>query len=238
MDSLGFGDIAAVLFPLLVAWLAVQWLYGKLMNRIRLTYIRNYKWPSGLSDRFLKHHPHLDGRQTVMVENALKQFFAAYLTGGRKRVSMPSQAADDLWHEFILCTRAYQGFCNKAFGRFLRHTPSVVLDPKQRADNEGLRRVWTRACALEGIDPVSPRGLPLLFEIDKKLNIRNGFHYYPNCDALRVGGAVAAVHCAAHFADAGVDGSLAGFGCEAGGDSGNGGSGSGDGCSGSGCGGD
>lgn len=52
----------------------------------------------------------------------LKQFFAAYLTGGGRPVSMPSQIVDDLWHEFILYTRDYQKFCRWAFGRLLHHT--------------------------------------------------------------------------------------------------------------------
>ncbi len=215
MDLLGSTEIIWVIVALLVVLGLFTLLYDKAVKRFRLAYIRRYRWPEGLTDRFRKHHPDLDGQQTGMVEDALKQFFAAYLLGGRQSVSMPSQAADDLWHEFILYTRAYQNFCRKAFGRFLHHTPAVVLDPKQKSNNEGLRRVWTQACALEGYDPRAPRGLPLLFTIDKRLNIKDGFHYYPNCDVLLRGGtAVAAgvvIHCAGHFSDAGIDGGLAGL---------------------------
>ncbi len=239
MDSFGIDKFWGLLFLLIVAWLVGRWLFNRVVTRIRLAYIRNYRWPKGLSDRFRELHPDLSAQQTEMVEKALKQFFAAYLTGGGRPVSMPSQVVDDLWHEFILYTRDYQKFCRWAFGRFLHHTPSAALDPSRRNSNEGLRRVWSRSCALEGIDPISPRGLPLLFGIDRTLNISNGFHYYPNCNALRTGGAMVAVYCAAHFSDLGIDGSLAGFSCEAGGDSSGGWAGDGGGGDGGGgCGGD
>jgi len=37
----------------------------------------------------------------------LRQFFLAHLKSGRRYVSMPSQVADGLWHEFILFTKNY-----------------------------------------------------------------------------------------------------------------------------------
>ncbi len=60
---------------------------------------------------------------------------------------MPSQVADDLWHEFILYTRDYDAFCRRAFGGFLHHTPAVVLS-EHRKSNEGLRRVWWYCCKI------------------------------------------------------------------------------------------
>ena len=72
---------------------------------------------------------------------------------GNRFVSMPSQVADDLWHEFILYTREYDRFCRRAFGGFLHHTPAVVLSGHRRS-NEGLRRVWWYCCKYENIDPV------------------------------------------------------------------------------------
>ncbi len=66
---------------------------------------------------------------------------------------MPSQVADDLWHEFILFTRAYKEFCHKAFGRFLHRTPAAVLKAGEKEGNTGLRREWWQTCKLEGIDP-------------------------------------------------------------------------------------
>jgi hypothetical protein len=157
---------------------------------------------------------------------------------GKRYVSMPSQVADDLWHEFILYTREYDSFCRRAFGGFLHHTPAVVLS-EHRKSNEGLRRVWWYCCKYENIDPVNPTRLPLLFALDAKLHIPNGFVYHPQCEALRrdghqMGSGASAGHCGGDFSSTSFDGSSAGFG-DAGssGDSGGGGDGGG----GGGCGG-
>jgi hypothetical protein len=49
----------------------------------------------------------------------------------------------------------------------------------------GLRRCWRYACIEENINPKKPPRLPLLFAIDNKLNIANGFHYVPDCEGIR-----------------------------------------------------
>ncbi|WP_062976348.1 glycine-rich domain-containing protein [Nocardia flavorosea] len=38
-------------------------------------------------------------------------------------IGMPSRAVDEAWHGFILCTRRYADFCERAYGRFLHHHP-------------------------------------------------------------------------------------------------------------------
>jgi hypothetical protein len=148
---------------------------------------------------------------------------------------MPSQVADDLWHEFILYTRDYDAFCRRAFGGFLHHTPAVVLS-EHRKNNEGLRRVWWYCCKYENIDPVTPSRLPLLFALDSKLKIANGFFYQPDCKALRESGSGGSPHCGGDFSDSSFDGSSDGFGDgssdSGGGDSGGGGDGGGGGCGG------
>ncbi|MGH8049502.1 MAG: glycine-rich domain-containing protein [Arenimonas sp.] len=145
---------------------------------------------------------------------------------------MPSQVTDDLWHEFILYTRSYEQFCGKAFGRFMHHTPAVVLGTS-KADNMGLRRVWWYSCKDENIDPKSATRLPLLFAIDKKLGIRNGFIYSADCKrAPYSDGGGGAVHCGGDFSDSSFDGGTDGMGdSDSGGDSG-GDSGCGGGCGG------
>jgi hypothetical protein len=108
--------------------------------------------------------------------------------------------------------------------------PAVVLS-EHRKSNEGLRRVWWYCCKYENIDPVHPTRLPLLFALDAKLNIEDGFVYHPQCEALRQDGSGGAAYCGGDFANASIYGSSAGFG-DAGGDgsghgSGHGGSGHG-----------
>lgn len=170
-----------------------------------------------------------------MVANGLRQFFLAYLNSGERYVAMPSQVADELWHAFILYTRAYQEFCGKAFGSFLHHTPAVALAPGRTRDNSGLRRVWWQCCKEENIDPRNPTRLPLLFALDTKLKIPNGYVYHSDCEQLRRNGA-AGSQCGGDFSDGSIDGSTDGFGDGAGSGSSDGGSG-GDGGGDGGCGG-
>jgi hypothetical protein len=188
----------------------------------RRDFIDDYAWPPGLIDRFRKRRPGLPKMEIARVEEGLKQFFRAYLAGGRAYVAMPSQVVDDLWHEFILYTRAYEEFCEKAFGGFFHHTPPMALKPAQSRSNSGLRRVWSACCAEEGIDPRRPARLPLLFALDAQLQIADGFHYSTDCKVLRNRG-VASAYCGGDFSDSSIDGTTSGLG---GGD-GDGGSGHG-----------
>ncbi len=214
---------------------AVLFVRSRLRRYRREGYVRTFTFPPGLYQKLIDRRPELTLKECALAGRGLRQFFLAYLASGRKFVSMPSQAADDLWHEFILYTRDYQEFCRRAFGGFLHHTPAVVLGAERR-DNAGLRRVWWHACKEENINPRNATRLPLLFALDTKLNIANGFRYAPDCKALRKradgGGAGGGVYCGGDFADSSVDGSVDGFGdaSSAGGDSGSG-------CGGGGCGG-
>lgn len=221
------------------------YLYRSWLKYRREAFIREYSWPRGLLERFEKHHAGFGRKDSALVSRGLRQFFLAYLRSGTKFVSMPSQIADDLWHEFILYTREYQNFCQRAFGGFLHHTPAVVLSADRR-NNEGLRRVWWHCCREENIDPQYPSRLPLLFALDAKYKVSGGFIYHPRCEELRQGSGTSsgAAHCGGDFSSSSIDGSTAGFGDSSGdgsggdcggGDSGGGGDGGG-GCGG-GCGG-
>jgi hypothetical protein len=201
----------------------------------RAEFIRRYPWPRGLLDKLADHHPGFGRKETALVSEGLRQFFLAYLNSGRREVAMPSQVADDLWHEFILYTRDYGRFCDRAFGRFLHHTPAVALREGARGDNSALRRVWWQCCRDENIDPARPTRLPLLFALDTKLKIANGFVYAPDCEALRRNGD-RGTQCGGDFSSSSVDGSTDGFG-DSGSSSGDGSSDSGSGGDGGGCGG-
>lgn len=197
------------------------------ITRRRQAFIEQYSWPPGLTARLAKTHPHLRSLDIDRVGRGLKQFFLAYLLSGGKPVAMPSQVADDLWHEFILSTRAYQAFCEDAFGRFLHHTPAAALDPREKSSNAGLRRVWWHACKLERIDPAKPERLPLLFALDGDYDIAGGFRYHPDCRALMQADRPAG-YCGGDFSSVSVDGSTDGFGDgDGGGDGGDGGGGCG-----------
>lgn len=200
-----------VLAGLVVAAAASLVLMRKLSELRRAEYIRTYVFPRGLFDKLAERRPELERKDAFLVARGLRQFFLAYLASGRKYVSMPSQVADDLWHEFILYTREYQKFCRRAFGGFFHHSPAVVLSRAQREGNGGLRRVWWQACKEENIDPRRPSRLPLLFALDNKLGIANGFVYVANCRYRRANGD-RAVFCGGDFSDSSFDGSTFGFG--------------------------
>jgi hypothetical protein len=209
--------------------LAVIWSRYTRLKRDR--YIRDFLLPKGLYERLRKRRPELEMKDCMLVARGLRQFFLAHLHSGGKFVSMPSQVVDDLWHEFILYTKAYDAFCKQAFGRFLHHTPAVVLGP-EKLDNEGLRRVWWHACKEENIDPARPLRLPLLFALDTKLGIGDGFVYAPDCKSLQRDGS-GNIHCGSDFSDSSVDGGTDGFGDNSG-DGGDGGGDGGGGCGGGG----
>jgi hypothetical protein len=199
----------------------------------RAEFVRTYRWPRGLLNKLGEKHSGLPRKDAALVSRGLRQFFIAHLMSGNKYVSMPSQIADDLWHEFILYTREYKEFCDRAFGNFLHHTPAIVLKPARRDGNEGLRRVWWYTCKYENIDPRNPTRLPLLFALDAKLNVPNGFRYQAQCDPSR-GNAAAGVYYGVDFSSVTIDGSTDGFGdSSSGGDGGDGGGdGGGGGCGG------
>lgn len=62
-------------------------------------------------------------------ERELKRFLAlvCLMPSGTYVMSGP---IDKLWHAFIIHTREYQDFCNKAAGRFIHHAPD-------RSDGDG-----------------------------------------------------------------------------------------------------
>lgn len=192
--------------------------------------VRSHPLPGYLHDKLRAQYPQLGARQAAEVEHGLRQFFLASAMAGGRFVAMPSKVVDAMWHEFILHTRAYEGFCRKAFGRMLHHTPAEALaaEPKRADKNfQGLRRAWVWSCRDEGIDPRSPTRLPTLFAIDAALAIPGGYRYVPDCRLL--GADRGDTHCATAIGcgsscgsscggDAGGDGGGGDGGCGGGGD--------------------
>lgn len=226
-----FAFFAVVAIALVV--LAYQ--QSKVRRAAREAHIRSFVLPQGLFAELKKKRPELTQKDCELVAHALRQFFLAYLLGGRQYVSMPSQVVDDLWHAFILHTRAYEQFCAQAFGSLLHHSPATTLKDTQKSD-AGLWRCWFQVCKEENISPYNPTRLPLLFALDAKLKLPDGFVYALDCRApgSHALGAAAAgavvVHCAADL-KAARDNS---GGCGGGGSTDGGGDGGG--CGGGGCG--
>lgn len=202
----------------------------------RARFLTRFRFPPGLARKVREHYPHLSEAQAEMVIRELRNFFRVALAAQGRMVSMPSQAVDVAWHEFILFTKGYRLFCRQGLGRFLDHTPAEYMATPQTAQT-GLRRTWLQACRLEGIDPRKPVRLPMLFALDGLLLIPDGFRYALNCmgpDGVRSGDA----YCATDIGCGGSGGGCAGDSDGAGdGSSGGNGGGDGGGDGGSGCGG-
>lgn len=201
------------------------------LRKRRLHRLAAFQFPDHIARKVQQAYPHLGPAECGQVMAGLRQFFAVAMEARGRRVSMPSQAVDEAWHAFILSTREYRDFCRQVLGRFLHHVPAeAMVTPTYAA--EGVRRTWRLACRDEGIDPKRPTRLPLLFALDARLAIPNGFTYVLDCqppprhgDGASDGGAV---FCASHIGGCGAAG-----GCIGDGEGGEGGcSGDGGGCGG------
>ncbi len=215
----------------LVVFLAIL---GKRRSAAREAFIEDFRFPDGVAQRVRKRYPHLTDEDMTLVFAGLRQYFQMARLARRRLLSMPSQVVDVAWHEFILFTRNYQVFCDKALGRFLHHTPAESMRGPQDAQ-EGIRRAWRLACGIENISPRTPPRLPLVFALDDKLRIPDGFRYSLNClaaaaatQAVNSDGSV--TYCASHIgcgsgggdggcsSDSGCSGGDGGGGCGGGGD--------------------
>jgi hypothetical protein len=216
------GDALASLVAALIAAAVLLALRGAWARRRARHYLDGFDFARLLDRRLAARRPELDAGQRRQVFEALRDWFAINHRAGRRKLSMPSQAVDDAWHEFILFTRNYQDFCRRGLRRFLHHVPAEAMrNPTQAQD--GIKRSWKLACRHEGIDPKTPGRLPRLFAIDATLGIAGGFTYHLDC--LAAGAAGREGYCAGHI---GCGGGCSGCGSD---------SGDGGGCGG-GCGGD
>ncbi len=192
--------------------LLLQTLGARRLKRER--FIRQYVFPEALLQSLARHHPQLTAKDHFLVARALREFFLVRARAGRRLIGMPSRVVDDLWHEFILDTRAYQRFCDAAFGGFFHHLPAAMT-PQGQAIDTAMRTTFRFACLEENINPLRPARLPLLFAIDEKLAIRDGHRYQTHQLAAAAaatrgadspGSGCAATACGGALADSGDSG--------------------------------
>ena len=225
---------------ILALGIATLWFYREALTARREQAIRAHVFFSAMFDKLREKHSHLTPKGCQLVARALREFFLAHLKSKRGFVGMPSRVVDDLWHEFILHTREYQRFCDKAFGKYFHHVPASAMG-KNKYGDEALRLTWRYACREENINPRKPTRLPLLFAIDEKLKIAGGFTY--TLDQQRKG-ASGRSGCSGGGGGCGGGSSTSSFACSGGGLIGDdasasaaGDSGGDSGCGGGGCGG-
>jgi hypothetical protein len=177
-----------ILIPLALIAIVVLVIWARARNRTRFNelhkkrraFIEAYRFPPELSRRLRDDHPELGPGGIELALLGLRQYFLACLSAQRgaiaRELGMPSKAVDDAWHEFILMTREYQGFCRRAFGNYLHHTPRAQMrEPLDNALANTLHQFNKHDAATAGLTTLG--ATPLLFAIDRHLGVADGFRY-------------------------------------------------------------
>ncbi|WP_158971907.1 hypothetical protein [Paraglaciecola sp. L3A3] len=196
----------------------------------RSSFINAYEFPHSIKNKVSQIYPHLHHSDLEQVLRGLRDYFHLISLSRSEMVAMPSQVVDVAWHEFILFTKEYAQFCSKAVGHFVHHTPAEAMKSESRAQL-GIKKAWRISCHREQINPFKPKRLPLIFALDGRLNIEDGFLYELNCmrstSSNNGTGSSATGFCGSHIGcSSGCAGSAGDGGCA--GDSGGGGCGGGD----------
>jgi hypothetical protein len=144
----------------------------RLRHGRRRAFIESYEFPRALRTKLREK---LDGDEQVDVAlTGLRDWYLACLDAPGEVLGMPSRVVDIAWHEMILMTRAYHGFCEKAFGHYLHHSPESVMD-------EPLDHSLARTLSVLDARSAAPAaGVPLLFSIDGQLWPEDGFVWDPD----------------------------------------------------------
>ena len=150
----------------------------------RVAAVNAYEFSTSMRRRLRLKHPDLGLPSITLIEAATRQWFRLLARRPKARLSMPSRAVDDLWHEMLLHTRDYAAFCDAAIGRFLHHEPESAMPPQQARANqsEGLLATLILARADENCPPDT---LPLLFRVDQELGLDGARRYIIDCHGGR-----------------------------------------------------
>jgi hypothetical protein len=149
---------------------------------VKGNYISGYQFPALLTQKLIEKYPHLAEQQADEIMTGLRTYFQICNMAQDEgdNLAMPSQAVDSAWHEFILHTKLYAEFCEQAFGRFLHHSPAEGMTTQTQAQL-AMILTFKHACKLFGISRKRPDKLPLIFALDDRLNIPQGFIYSLHC---------------------------------------------------------
>ncbi|NDY93084.1 hypothetical protein [Ideonella livida] len=131
--------------------------------------------PAALA-RLQARRPGWDAAACAQVGLGLRQFLLAAQRSDGEHLDMPSRAAAELWACLAEDAAGYETLCRQALGGPLPWRD--VQEPSGWArENLGLRHVWAVCCALEGQDPYAPTQVPLLFDLDRALDLPDGVIY-------------------------------------------------------------
>jgi len=138
----------------------------------RRKFIESYAYAP---DFISKLQGELGDRATVLrALEGLDAWFVACLYAEDRMIGMPSKIVDVAWHEFILRTREYTTFCQRAFGAYLHHTPDSTM------------RIAATSLLPATLEIVERHAIPMvLFTADEDSGYRDG-HIYSTADLHRM----------------------------------------------------
>ena len=178
----------------------MAWMPRKLGVNRRIRVVDTFQFPGSVRQRFTLLHPEVSADHVALVEAAARQWFRLAVRHPKASLSMPSVLVDDLWREAVRHSREYAAFCDAAFGRYLPPEPESAMSGK--ADrNTRLRRTLDLARQDERC---GPRGIPLLFRIDRQLSTDHDAGCVADCGGHGECYAVSGTVCIQHLT--GVDG--------------------------------
>jgi len=85
-----------------------------------------------LIEKLVKEQICTDDAEAVALFTEVKRYLLLWHLDSSKSWQMHSLRIDEAWHQFVLYTREYAGFCQRYFGRYRHHMPSNA--PKSRLE--------------------------------------------------------------------------------------------------------
>lgn len=141
-----------------------QLLLRRRAARKRERYVAAYEFPPHIETRVRRRFPELTDDTWMLVERGLREWFVCCAWRGRAVLGMPSRIVDEAWHEFILSSVAYTGFCNAAFDKYIHHTPDEAMSGSMGNALAATVRAWDRS-------EMGSQGESVLWDLDEQLGI-------------------------------------------------------------------
>lgn len=135
--------------------------------------VRNTPFPKKLKKTWLKHHPDRSAADFAAAAAGFQDYLVV-VACTRGATALPSAAADSVWHLLLETPKAYAAYCRRAVGFAVTHVEKVHMTAPMES---ALALTWAVACRIDGIDPLRPRCLPVLFGLDAALRWPDGHAY-------------------------------------------------------------
>jgi hypothetical protein len=124
---------AYALCGLIVVWLICRDAPASKKSDAQVTALLEYRFPRVVLDVFSKENPRYSAEQRELAFQGLREYFLMMLlaqqAGRKASLGMTSVLIDDAWHAFVLCTKQYEEFCLKVFGKMIHHAPNPDARP-------------------------------------------------------------------------------------------------------------